>query len=111
MNLNPADDEILSFQVIGGTGGLTKRESVRQGDLMRLDEVSNEILGRCRLDRQFLDSGSLCESFQSTVRQDVQSTNTFSEFIDRLEKLLVLFLKSRMKLKEIRTFNIPVRQV
>ena len=46
VNLDPADDQVLGFQVIGGAGCLAERVSILENNLMALNEVGNVILGR-----------------------------------------------------------------
>lgn len=111
MYLNPSDNEILGFQVICRPGGLTERMGIPKKNLVRLNKMGNEILGRRGLDRQFLDARTFGEGLQAPDREDIQRAQTLGNFVDGLEELLVLLLKRGVELKEIGTFDIPVGEV
>jgi hypothetical protein len=111
MHLNSSDDEILGLQVVGGAGGLTECMSVSENNLVRLDEVGDEIFGGRSLDRQFLDARTFGERFQASGGEDVQRTQPLSHFVDSFEKFFVLLLERTVKLKEIWAFDVPVSKV
>ena len=62
MDLNPANDKVLSFQVICGTSGLSQRVRITKKNFIGFNEMGHKILGRRRFYRQFFDTRTLRES-------------------------------------------------
>lgn len=111
MRLNPADDKVLSFQIIGFSGGFTKDCGIGDENFVGIDEMSDKILRGSGLDGQFLDAGRLGQRFQTAGSKHVECPEALGDFINCGEQFLVLPLKGDVKLEKIRSFDIPMREM
>jgi hypothetical protein len=111
MGLDSPDYQVLSFEVVGFACGFAEGVSIAKEDLVRVNQVSDEVFGWERCHGLLPDLRSLCERGQSAGRENIQSTKAFGDFIDCGEQLFILPLERNMKLEEIGTLDVPMRQM
>lgn len=111
MNLQALDDEILSLQIIGIASSFAQGKSILVEKFVRLDEVSDKILGGYGFYCEFLNTRPLGQGLEATYSEFVQGTDVLGDFVHGSEQLLILSLKSDMELKKIRPLHIPVSEV
>jgi hypothetical protein len=106
--LETLDHQILRLQIACCAGGVPCAQLIVADLLVRDDQRGDVILLRQRRS-EFLHLRNLRERAQASDGVSVQCANTLGDFIDRLEKVFILFLKGFVKCEKVGTLDIPMR--
>lgn len=96
MPLNPFDHEILGFEIVGRVGGIAESDGIGDRFLVTDGETGDVIFGGYGI-FEFLQAGFGEKVAEASGSKRIQGADTFSDLINRLEKIFVLFMERLME--------------
>ena len=106
--LDPADDEVLGFEIVGGFGGIAGGVGVGEGFFVGDNQGGNEIARGQGTGGQFLDAGLAGQRTQSAEGIGVECAEAFGDLIDGMKEVFVLALEGLVQREKIGAFDVPM---
>lgn len=111
MSLTTLDGEVLSFEIVGFSGGVFNSLGGGGDFFVAINQMGHEVLGGKATDRKGGEFGEFREALKSAFGVSAKGANALGDFVDGSEQLFVLRLKRGVELEEIGAFDVPMSEM